>query len=150
MKPSIDPIVARHSFTSRLLFTVMPSELYYKKQTLDMLHGAMVNDLQSLYSDGITVALPISSVLVFVQYIRNYIYELVCLFMCLPSAEVCKVQWSTRTFTFHMVPIMLKGDWPYLRAAAHLATGFSSKRKCHLCNARVAGLIQFVPDRSFA
>ncbi|CAE7240362.1 unnamed protein product [Symbiodinium sp. CCMP2456] len=48
----------RHSFTSRLLFTVMPSENYYKKQTLNMLHDAMVKDMQKCYKDGITVALP--------------------------------------------------------------------------------------------
>ncbi|CAE7387373.1 unnamed protein product [Symbiodinium necroappetens] len=54
-----------HSFTSRLLFTVMPAELYYKKQTLDMLHTAMVNDLQACYKDGITVTLPIGWVFLF-------------------------------------------------------------------------------------
>ncbi|CAE7493178.1 unnamed protein product [Symbiodinium microadriaticum] len=44
----------QHSFTSRLLFTVMPSENYYKKQTLDMLHAAMVKDLETCYKEGIT------------------------------------------------------------------------------------------------
>ena len=43
----------------------MPAELYYKKQTLDMLHTAMVNDLQACYKDGITVTLPIGWVFLF-------------------------------------------------------------------------------------
>ena len=29
--------------------------------------------------------------------------------------------------------VVLKGDWPYLRKAMSLASGFSSKRVCHFC-----------------
>lgn len=27
-----------------------------------------------------------------------------------------------------------KGDWPFLRSAYRLASGYSSTRKCHLCD----------------
>ena len=36
-----------------------------QEETLDMLHDAMVNDLQACYKDGITVALPMSWVFLF-------------------------------------------------------------------------------------
>jgi hypothetical protein len=29
--------------------------------------------------------------------------------------------------------IGIKGDWPYIRKAVHMAVGFKSKRVCHLC-----------------
>ena len=45
----------------------MPSENYYKKQTLDMLHAAMVKDLETCYKEGITVAFPMSWVFLFVK-----------------------------------------------------------------------------------
>ncbi|CAE7301333.1 unnamed protein product [Symbiodinium microadriaticum] len=44
-----------HSFTSRLLYTVVPSELY-ASNTIDKLHEALVRDMQTLYNDGIQVA----------------------------------------------------------------------------------------------
>ena len=52
-KPTL--ITCRHSFTSRLLFTVVPSELYHGDETLDCLHEAMVQDLNSLYETGLSV-----------------------------------------------------------------------------------------------
>ncbi|CAE7452303.1 unnamed protein product [Symbiodinium sp. CCMP2592] len=44
-----------HSFTTRLLYTLVPSQVYYKKYTLDMLHAGMVEDLLALYNDGFKV-----------------------------------------------------------------------------------------------
>ncbi|CAE7756328.1 unnamed protein product [Symbiodinium sp. CCMP2456] len=46
----------QHSFTTRLLYSVIPSELYVGDRTLDTLHAAMTEDLLQLYHDGITVA----------------------------------------------------------------------------------------------
>lgn len=39
------------------------------------------------------------------------------------------------TETFHVRYIGTKGDWPFLRAAFRLKTGYTSKRVCHLCPA---------------
>ena len=43
-----------------------------------------------------------------------------------------KVKWKDETFNFRFIPVALKGDWPFLRSAVHLRTGFSSLRKCCL------------------
>ena len=45
----------RHSFTTRLLFTVVPSELYVGDETLDALHTAMVADMKELCENGFSV-----------------------------------------------------------------------------------------------
>ncbi|CAE7298459.1 unnamed protein product, partial [Symbiodinium sp. CCMP2456] len=90
-----------HSFTTRLLYTLIPSQVYYKRHTLDMLHQGMVDDMLALYNDGFTV------------------------------------EWKAHSYKFYFIPVYLKGDWPYIRSAAHLMTGFSSRKKCHLCPAAV-------------
>lgn len=43
--------------TTRLLFSVIPSELYWQDQTLDGLLSAMADDLHQLYETGLSVAL---------------------------------------------------------------------------------------------
>ena len=45
------------------------------------------------------------------------------------------------TFCLRFIPICVKGDWPFLRKAGHLVTGFTSKRVCHLCNSEATGLV---------
>ena len=40
--------------------------------------------------------------------------------------------------TFHFGFTGLKGDWPYLRKAAGLSTGFQCQRVCHLCENTVS------------
>ncbi|CAE7220137.1 unnamed protein product [Symbiodinium sp. CCMP2592] len=44
-----------HSFTTRLLFAVVPSE-YYASRTLEVLHRALVDDWLKLYEEGLTVS----------------------------------------------------------------------------------------------
>eukprot|EP00439_Symbiodinium_sp_Y106_P079968 s223_g18.t1 len=46
---------AKHSFTTRLLFAVVPSE-YYASRTLEVLHRALVEDWLKLYEEGLTVS----------------------------------------------------------------------------------------------
>ncbi|CAE6938036.1 unnamed protein product [Symbiodinium natans] len=70
-----------HSFTTRMLYTVVPAQLYYAPKTIDTLHEAMVRDMNSLYFDGLSV-----------------------------SSE-------GTSYTYRFVPVMLKGDWPYLRSS---------------------------------
>ncbi|CAE7221399.1 unnamed protein product [Symbiodinium sp. KB8] len=43
-----------HSFMSRFLFTVIPSQMYAKK-TLDVLLQALVTDLEDIYQNGVEV-----------------------------------------------------------------------------------------------
>ena len=45
---------SRHSFTTRMLFTVVPSQ-YYTTSTVDCLHKALVADWLNLYENGISV-----------------------------------------------------------------------------------------------
>ncbi|CAE7278688.1 unnamed protein product [Symbiodinium pilosum] len=44
-----------HSFTTRLLFSAVRSELYHGDATLDALNLALTNDLLGLYNDGLEV-----------------------------------------------------------------------------------------------
>lgn len=43
--------------TTRLLFTVVPSELYRGDLTLDVLLSALVDDLHRMYESGVSVTL---------------------------------------------------------------------------------------------
>ena len=43
--------------TTRLLFSVIPSELYWQDQTLDGLLSALSEDLHQLYETGLSVSL---------------------------------------------------------------------------------------------
>ena len=54
-EPGFPHDVRRHSFTTRLLYTLIPSQVYYKTHTLDMLHEGMVEDMLALYNDGFKV-----------------------------------------------------------------------------------------------
>ena len=53
------------------------------------------------------------------------------------SALTDKVTIAGKTHTLRLVPVMLKGDWPYLRSSMQLNAGFNCKRKCHLCDGQV-------------
>ena len=44
----------RHSFTTRLVYTVVPSE-YYAAGTIDCLHRALADDVMKLYEEGLEV-----------------------------------------------------------------------------------------------
>ena len=43
----------RHSFSTRLLYTVVPSELYVSSRTLDTLNKALTLDYLDLYNHGL-------------------------------------------------------------------------------------------------
>lgn len=42
---------------------------------------------------------------------------------------------------FRFAYVGLKGDWPFLRKAMKLATGFRSKHICHFCRVTAAQLV---------
>ena len=58
-------MICRHTFTTRLLFTVVPAETYVGEKTLDALHTALVQDIMSLYEDGMSVLALHASILRF-------------------------------------------------------------------------------------
>lgn len=39
---------------------------------------------------------------------------------------------------FYVAAVGCKGDWPWVRKAFHLATGYRSNRICHLCPSEVS------------
>ena len=141
----------RHSFSTRLLATVIPSELYVGDKTLDAIHRAMTEDLLKLYHDGITAAWPLGFgrgeyICLGVSFIlgpRSYRVLLVLKRLHIPESNVHstgQVDCGGTQKVFRFVPVMIKGDWPYLRKAMHLRTGPTSARVCHLCDTPVPSI----------
>ena len=128
----------RHSFSSRLLYTVVPSELYVTHRTLDTLLASLVADYCNLYNTGLKA-----------PYERKLhaLYMFICMIGVLYMAvwtktfsidlDMLQVVWGSKSYVFRFIPVVCKGDWPWLRSAMHLSTGFSSLRKCHLCDGQV-------------
>ena len=50
----------------------------------------------------------------------------------------CEVTWKQQKLKFAVKFCGTKGDWPFLRACYQLQTGYTSKRICHLCEAKDA------------
>ncbi|CAL1154067.1 unnamed protein product [Cladocopium goreaui] len=89
---------SKHSFTTRLLFSLMPSDWYAKKDaSVNGLLQALADDLTELFHEGVTISV---------------------------DGEPC---------TFYGIYVACKGDWPWVRKAYGLSTGFASRRKCHYC-----------------
>ena len=55
VNPKQIDIIPRHSFTTRLLYTCIPSQMY-ANDTLDTLLDAMVEDLEHLHLNGLEAA----------------------------------------------------------------------------------------------
>lgn len=92
--------MSQHSFTTRLLFTLVPSTWYCKDDaTIDGLHQCLADDLCSLFHEGLPV----------------------------------KVGEDKAEMNFYVAAIGCKGDWPWVRKAFHLASGYRSTCVCHLC-----------------
>ncbi|CAK9043468.1 unnamed protein product [Durusdinium trenchii] len=88
---------SKHSYTTRLLTTLLPSNWYAKKDaSINAILQALAHDLTQLLDVGITV---------------------------------CGKQQR-----FYAAYVACKGDWPWLRKAYALYSGFTSKRICHLCD----------------
>lgn len=60
--------------------------------------------------------------------------------MFLHVAEIAEVSIGDVIHNFRFAFVGIKGDWPFLRKAAGLATSFNwrAKRMCHLCDGRAA------------
>ena len=55
----MESLCHRHSYCSRFLYTVVPSEMY-ASDTLDTLLYALVEDLERLYKEGLEVTCQIT------------------------------------------------------------------------------------------
>lgn len=44
-----------------------------------------------------------------------------------------QVLWKGKVLKYRFIIICIKGDWPFLRAACGLASGYNCKDKCHRC-----------------
>lgn len=110
------------TFTTRLLYTVIPSENYAPKgQTLDCLLSALADDLSHLsrYSGhGLDLATCPFKKCCFIQSLKHL------------SFEPVKVTWQKHSFKLYTTFIGTKGDWPWLRSSYNLATGFTANRIC--------------------
>ena len=114
---------ARHSFTTRLLASIMPSKIMAKRdRTLDDMNRFMVDDLTFCYHNGVK-----ASGCMFPYPHSSTMEPLLCPTLP-PGWRKVKGQ------TFHFIYVGCKGDWPYLRKMMGLASGFRSLRLCHLCN----------------
>ena len=119
--------LARHSFTTRLLASIMPSKIMAKRdRTLDDMNRFMVDDLTYCYHNGVKAS----------GYMFPYPYSSTMIpLLCptwVPGGRKVKGQ------TLHFIYLGCKGDWPYLRKMMGLASGFRSLRLCHLCNEDVS------------
>ena len=125
----------RHTYCTRLLYTVVPSENYAPKSaTQQKLMEYLVNDANKLYTEGIQARhcgqvnlsacnVPCTThvnILQIPQILQKLYHPL-------------QVTWQGRTTRWFFKYLGTKGDWPWLRSCFKLSAGFTSKRKCHKC-----------------
>ena len=123
----------RHTYTTRLLFTCLPSENYAKKGgSQQALMEYLVKDCNQLYTEGIKVrgvsnrSIKKDPTSIGVDCLS------VCMCMCIDQAYL-QVNWQGQTLEFYFKFLGAKGDWPWVRSCYQLKTGYTSKRKCHAC-----------------
>ena len=137
----------RHSFTTRLLFTVIPATWYASKDaSIQGLTQVLANDLMDLFHTGIPVDMPD------VPRLNLYIIPNFLLLLNLDEFPAQKgghkVIGVLRSESHHAAKgkqsvfraafLGVKGDWPWLRKCMFLRTGFTSLRICHLCPGEVS------------
>ena len=131
----------RHSFMSRFVSCLIAARMYAKDDaTYHTLHEVLATDCDKLFFDGITTETPSvpSSKLwshmfplkIFKGFFQEHIFVFVLwIFWIHLCCQLC----CEGPICFHLAFVALKGDWPYLRKAAGLSSGFASIRKCHWC-----------------
>ena len=121
----------RHSFTTRLLYSLMPATWYAKKDV--SVHGlleALANDIASLFETGISIE---------VSQIVYFLYYMHIAYICTIGVAGGKlldfpVQVNGQLQRYYVGFTGTKGDWPWLRKSYALRSGFTSKRICHICS----------------
>lgn len=120
-----DLLLPRHSFTTRLLYSLIPSSMYAKEfNTIDAFSEGMARDFESMFRDGITIQVSwLHSCHIVLDFFLHKEQQNICL----------RAKAENDKFTFHPTLIAVKGDWPFVRKAFHMSVGFKSRRVCHLC-----------------
>ena len=123
----------RHTFCTRLLSTVLPYP--YTKENLRVVLQDMVTDMQTLFDEGIKE-----------HWLSLYhrFSNLICFKgkIAVPPPMVplsqpslfAQVKWNEKEYQWKFVFLGCKGDWPFLRSAWGLQSGFASTRVCHRCD----------------
>ena len=124
----------RHTYTTRMLYTVLPSENYAPDGSTQ--HGllqSLVEDCNRLFTSGFEARLQNckTSVSSLIGHYKPLPFQWT--FSCFGCWQVTSSTTRTRLF---MQCIGVKGDWPWLRSAFRLSTGFRCRRLCHLCPSR--------------
>ena len=133
--------ILRHSFSTRLLYSVLPSQWYAKNDaSIDQLHDSMATDFCKVFEEGISVDAPGLLCNIWHHTFhwghisqKMFARNLQVRYLSIPAAQVE----GTGPMTFWGALAGAKGDWPWVRKAFHLASGFRSLRKCHLCPSNV-------------
>ena len=127
----------RHSFTTRLLYTLIPATWYAKDDaSIDSLHQCLAEDLEELFSEGLPVKAQKKKL--FFQHFLGII--MITWIMIIDLNK--KMFWTIlevagSDLRFFVAVVGAKGDWPWVRKAFHLSSGYRSKRVCHLCPSNV-------------
>ena len=122
----------RHSMCSRLLSAMMPANMYAGKggeKTWESLANFLLKDLTHCFHNGVEE--PHLNIIEFYCHKPKLINMVHMTYLFLRAS--CKSN-QVRGERFYFIYLGLKGDWPYLRKAMGLATGPTSRRKCHYCN----------------
>lgn len=139
-------LVLRHSFTTRLLYSVMPSTWYAKHDaSIDALHQIMADDFFELFHHGISVEATHAKkiyvkkihMMFFEKNPYDVLYRISPRYIYRDPLIITNPQVGGKTVKVYGVYTGAKGDWPWVRKAFHLSSGFTSLRKCHLCPSQV-------------
>ena len=142
----------RNSFTTRLLYTLMPATWYARKDaSIRGLLQALAADLTALFEEGLTVTVPLKDIykalLLFksqpqrTKRILKGLNGSQCVYLCLVGVgPALSMQVAGQRKQFFVAFLGCKGDWPWLRKAYNLASGFTSRRVCHLCSGSDASM----------
>lgn len=127
----------RHTYTTRMVYTVVPSQNYAGKSgaTLEALMDALATDCNKLYTSGIEASGCSSAALCCNMWSMRSPSTAFMTFYASPE-----VHFEGQSFKVHFRYLGSKGDWPWLRSVFRLETGFTSRRVCHICPSREPGL----------
>ena len=115
----------------------MPSDWYAKKDaSVNGLLQASADDLTELFHEGVTISVTPHGLVKLFLCQDKYLgpYQLDVLPYIPISFQAFGAEVDGEPCTFYGIYVACKGDWPWVRKAYGLSTGFASLRKCHYCS----------------
>ena len=97
----------------------------YAKDTLDVLLQALADDLEMLFKQGLQVTC-----------LPRLFTDIYCNVEPVTWLHRSQVRCQQTVINVKVAMIGVKGDWPFMKKSMHLRTGYTSKRICHLCDAK--------------